>query len=142
MKKGLGHGELIGSVDEAVDLIDGIRSRTGFAFEGVFGSRMIGLKKIISVFSESGDEQSLGVSVDEELLSWFVSDRAGFELVEAVVEGDPELVVIFEKKLMLRLKADLKMLLYLLDAEDSLILVEGLLGDTTSLQIFRESSVG
>lgn len=125
-------------MDDAVDRIEGILSRTGLALDGVLGSLMIGLKKIISVFRESGDEQSLGVSVDDdEQLSWFFSDPALFELVEALVEvadGDPELVVILEKKLMLRLKADLKILLYLPDPDDSLILVDGLLDGTASLQ--------
>lgn len=41
--------------------------------------------------------------------------------------------MILEKKVMLRLKADLKMLLYLLDVEVSLIFVEELLDDTASL---------
>lgn len=130
MKKGLGQGELIRSADDAADRIEGIRRRTGLAFDGVFGSRVIGLKKIISVFRESGEEQSLGVSVDEELPSWFFSDRSSFELVEADVDGESELVVIFEKKLMLRFNADLKMLLYLF-AEDS----GGLIADPASLQM-------
>lgn len=65
IKNGLGHGELMKrSVDDAADRIDGTRS--GFVvLRGVFGSRLIGLKNIISVFSESGEEQSLGVSDDE-----------------------------------------------------------------------------
>lgn len=135
MKKGLGHGELIKrSVDDAVDRMDGILSRTGLELDGVFGSRMIGLKKMSSVFKESGDEQSLGVSDDE--LSWFVSDSAGFELVEAEVEGvlDPELWVILDKKLIPLLKADLKILLYLADGEASLIFVDELALETASLQ--------
>lgn len=66
MKNGDGHGEFIRrSVDDAVERIDGTRSRTGFVLDGVRGSRVIGLKKIISVLSESGEEQSLGVSDDE-----------------------------------------------------------------------------
>lgn len=54
-----------GSVDNTV-LIEGTLSKRGFAFDGVLGSRLIGLKKIISVFRESGEEQSLGVSNDDE----------------------------------------------------------------------------
>lgn len=66
MKNGEGHGEFSRrSVDDAADRIDGTRNKTGFALDGVRGSRVIGLKKIISVFSESGEEQSLGVSEDE-----------------------------------------------------------------------------
>lgn len=124
MKKGEGQGELRRrSVDdEAVDLIDGTRNRTGFALDGVLGSRVIGLKNIISVLSESGEEQSLGVSDDE--LSLLTSDSAGFELVEAVVDGvlDPELLAIFERNVMPLLKADLKMLL--LAFVEELLLVE------------------
>jgi hypothetical protein len=66
MKNGEGHGEFRRrSVDDAVERIEGTRTRTGFVLDGVLGSRVIGLKKIISVFSESGEEQSLGVSDDE-----------------------------------------------------------------------------
>lgn len=117
----LGHGELMyGSVDDTVERIDGILNKTGFVFEGVLGSRIIGLKKIISVFKESGEEQALGVSDDE--LSLLISDSAGLEPVEAEVEGvfDLELLVIFEKKVIPLLKADLKILLYLLDEDVSL----------------------
>lgn len=134
MKKGDGHGEFRRrSVDDAVERIDGTRSRTGFALDGVRGSRVIGLKNIISVFSESGEEQSLGVSDDE--LSWLSSDSAGFE-VEAEVDGvlDPELFAILDKKVIPRLKADLKMLLYFVDDEASLAFVDALLVDTASLQ--------
>jgi hypothetical protein len=135
MKNGDGQGEFNWrSVDDAVDRIDGTRNRTGFALEGVRGSRVIGLKKIISVFSESGEEQSLGVSDDE--LSWLTSDSAGFELAEAEVDGvlDPELLAILDKNVMPRLKADLKMLLYLVEDEASLLFVDELLVETASLQ--------
>jgi hypothetical protein len=137
VKNGEGHGEFIWrSVDDAVDLIEGTRRRTDFALDGVRGSRTIGLKKIISVLRESGDEQSLGVSDDE--LSWFVSDSAGFELVDVEVGVlDPELLAIFDRKVMPRLKilfADLKILLYLLDAEESLLFTDELPAATTSLK--------
>lgn len=106
------------SVDDAVERIDGTRKSTGCnEDDGVFGWRSIGLKKTNSVFKESGDEQSLGVSDDEQ--SKFSSDPAGFELVEVDVGVfDPDVLVIFDRKLMPRLKADLKMLLYFWDDED------------------------
>jgi hypothetical protein len=103
----------------------------------VFGSLVIGLKKIISVFRESGDEQSLGVSdvVDEPL---FCSEPSGFEILEDVDgEFDPELFVIFEKNVMLRLRADLNILLYLLAPGPSLELTE----DVVSLQITRNKDI-
>jgi hypothetical protein len=144
MKNGDGHGEFKRrSVDDAVvDRIDGTRRRTSFALDGVRGSRVIGLKKIISVLSESGEEQSLGVSDDE--LSWLTSDSAGFELVEAEVDGvlDPELFAILDKNVMPRLKADLKILLYLTDVVASLVFVDELLVETASLQRERHRGRG
>lgn len=110
--KGLGHGErMMKSVEVLTDLTVGTRKTFELALEGVLGSRLIGLKCPNSIFSESGDEQSLGVSEDE--LSW-LSEPAGFELVEAdvVVAGDPELLAIFEKKFKLLLKAFLKMFVF------------------------------
>lgn len=110
MKKGLGHGECITkSVDVLTDRTVGTRNTFGLVLDGVLGSRLIGLKCPNSIFRESGDEQSLGVSEDE--LSC-LSEPAGFELVEAEVEvdGDPELLAIFAKKFKLLLNAFLKML--------------------------------
>lgn len=119
MKKGLGHGELIGSVDEAVERIEGTLKRTGLLLDGVvFGSRMIGLKNFISVCKESDDEQSLGVP---DFFSLSGSDPAGLELTEADVdelEFESELLVIFDRNVIPRFRADLKML-YLLIPEAS-----------------------
>lgn len=111
------------------DRIEGIRNKTGFVFDGVLGSRMIGLKKIISVFKESGDEQSLAVSDDELLI--YISDSAGFEPDEVGV--DPELFVIFEKKVIPLLIADLNILLYFLDEDPSLTFDDELV-DSVSLK--------
>lgn len=59
----------------------------------------------------------------------------GFELVETDVgEFDPELLAIFDRKEMPRLKADLKILLYLVVDEDSLAFAEELFVGTASLQ--------
>lgn len=140
MKNGLGQGELIWrSVDEAVERIDGTRSKTGFELDGVLGSRLIGLKKIISVLSESGDEQSLGVSDVE--LSRFAS---GLESADVDVVGvlDPELLfaAILDRKVMPLLKAVLKMLLYLAEPDASLLLVDALLDDAASLKDSRKSN--
>lgn len=124
MLNGLGHGELM-FVDEAVDRNEGTLS--GFKIDGVFGSRVMGLKNTISFLMESGEEQSLGVP--EEFPCLF-SNSSGFELVEAVavVLGD---LVRVARKPRLRLKADLKMLLYFEDVEALLLLGE-------SLKILRE----
>lgn len=122
MKNGLGHGELIRSVDEAVERIEGTLNRTGLELEDVvFGSQRMGLKNIISVCNESGDEQSLGVSEPFPSLD---SDPAGLELTEADVdELESELLVIFEKNVIPRFKAVLKML-YLLAPKASLDFAE------------------
>lgn len=110
IKNGLGHGEFMQRPLEDVVRIGGTLSKTDFVHDGVLGSLVIGLKKIISVFRESGDEQSLDVSDDE--LSWFCSDPIGLDTLDDGVV-DPELFVIFEKNVMLRFRADLKILLYL-----------------------------
>lgn len=113
--KGLGHGErMMKSVVVLTDRNVGTRNTFELALDGVLGSRLMGLKCPSSIFSESGDEQSLGVSEDE--LSW-LSEPAGFELVEAdvVVAGDPELLVIFDRKLKLLFRTLLKMLLFVLE---------------------------
>jgi hypothetical protein len=127
MKNGDGHGELIGIsvvvVDDAFDLIDGTRIIVGFILEGVLGSLQIGLKKIISVFNESGDEQSLaGVWLSLLLLLLLFLSEVLFEPVEEPEDGDPELLVILDRKLMPLLRADLKILYLLSDAFESLIL--------------------
>lgn len=137
MKNGLGHGELIWrSVDDAVERIEGIRNKTGFVLDkGVLGSRLIGLKKINSVFKESGEEQSLGVSDDEP--SWLLSDSAGLEVDDSEVDGVfvPELLLaIFVKNVIPRLNAVLKMLLYLVFDEASLVFVDELPDDAASLK--------
>lgn len=112
--KGDGQGErMINSVEVLADRTVGTRNTFELALDGVLGSRLMGLKWPSSIFSESGDEQSLGVSEDE--LSW-VSEPAGFELVEADVVvadvvGDPELLAIFDRKFELQFRALLKMLL-------------------------------
>lgn len=64
-----------------------------------------------------------------------ISDSAGFELVDAEVVGvfDPELFAILDRKVMPRLKADLKILLYLVADEASPDLTEELVA-VTSLQ--------
>lgn len=122
MKKGDGQGEVT-CFDETFDRIDGTRMTAGFPVEGVFGSRQIGLKKMSSVMSESGDEQSLaGVEfsvlalllVLAVLLLW-PSDLppASPHLVEPVDvcdEADGELLAIFDRKFMPLLRAVLKML--------------------------------
>lgn len=107
------------SVEVLTDLTVGTRTTFELTLDGVFGSRVIGLNCPSSIFSESGEEQSLGVSEDELSCS---SEPAGFELVEAevVVAGDPELLAIFEKKLNPLLKAFFKKL-ELFEAEPSLV---------------------
>lgn len=106
------------SVEVLTDLTVGTRKTFELTLDGVLGSRLIGLNCPSSIFSESGEEQSLGVSEDELSCS---SEPAGFELVEAevVVAGDPELLAIFEKKLKPLLKAFFKKL-ELFEAEPSL----------------------
>lgn len=114
------------SVEDAVERIDGILRRTGFVVDAVFGSLVIGLKKISSVFKESGEEQSLGVK-----LSRFSSDSGAFELVGVL---DPELLVIFDKNVMPLLKADLNILLYFVEADDEASLSLAELVDAPSLK--------
>lgn len=125
MLNGLGQGELI-FVDEAVDRNEG--TLRGFEIDGVFGSRVMGLKNTISFLMESGEEQSLGVP--EEFPCLF-SDSVGFELVEAVADVLGDLVSVLARKLRLRLSAVLKMLLNFVEVEALLLLGE-------SLKILRE----
>lgn len=107
-------------MEEAFDRIDGTLKRTGFEIDGVCGSLVIGLKKISSVFNESGEEQSLGV----ELSVRVVSDPSSFEV-------DPDLLVIFDRNVMPLLIADLRMLYFTVGFSLSL---EDALVDAPSLQ--------
>lgn len=120
-----------------MERIEGILKRTGFVLDDVLGSRLIGLKNIISVLSESGDEQPLADESDE--LSLLASEQsAGFELLD--VEGEPEEEVIFEKKEIERLNAVLKML-DLFEFEVSLRRTEPLLDDTALLKKYWENKI-